>query len=355
MSYNIKEFDIKSSEKKDWEKLAELLNIVFGECFPEWEDKDADYFSKEIKSLSPIFNPKMLTVSLDDSIIGLAKGFFWKTSDDYKNVVSLEIHVHPEHRRKGLGKRLLKTMLKTAIEQKKQFLNMDTYSTVAAGTRFMNSIGAKKGIENHFNRLDLEKSDGKMLRNWIETGKKLSDRFEIGYWINSHPEEYIEEFVDLWNVMNTAPTGDLECAGVSMNSNEQRDIDTFLRETGQTLYTCWIRDKSNGKLTGFTELQIKPDDPKVAYQWCTGVRPAYRGKGFGKWLKADILLKIKKEHPTIRTIQTKNADSNGPMMKINNDLGFYPYVANTTWQIGVSELKSYFKEKWFSQCLLKCF
>jgi hypothetical protein len=37
-------------------------------------------------------------------------------------------------------------------------------------------------------------------------------------------------------------------------------------------------------------------------------------------------------------IKTSNADSNAPMLGINDKLGFRPYVGTTTWQVHVDRV-----------------
>jgi len=76
----------------------------------------------------------------------------------------------------------------------------------------------------------------------------------------------------------------------------------------------------------------------------TGVYPEYRGKGLGRWLKAAMLDRIMKEHPEIKYVRTQNADMNAAMLKINNDLGFQPYNAITTWQIDIDKVLEYLKD-----------
>jgi GNAT superfamily N-acetyltransferase len=73
----------------------------------------------------------------------------------------------------------------------------------------------------------------------------------------------------------------------------------------------------------------------------TGVFPQYRKKGLGRWLKAAMLEKVLKELPQVKFIRTGNADSNAAMLRINNELGFKPYMADTLWQVELQKVFEY--------------
>jgi GNAT superfamily N-acetyltransferase len=88
-------------------------------------------------------------------------------------------------------------------------------------------------------------------------------------------------------------------------------------------------------------MMFLPDRPAVASQGDTGVFPEFRGKGLGRWLKAAMLEKVLAERPSVHFIRTGNADSNAAMLKINRELGFKPYLAQTIWQVETEKVRKY--------------
>ena len=105
-----------------------------------------------------------------------------------------------------------------------------------------------------------------------------------------------------------------------------------------------MRQKQTGKFAGYTEVFWNPNRPQIIVQGITGVFPQYRNKGLGRWLKAEMLDKILKERSQAKFIRTENADSNAPMMKINHELGFRPYIANCIWQMKTDQVVTYLQK-----------
>ena len=50
------------------------------------------------------------------------------------------------------------------------------------------------------------------------------------------------------------------------------------------------------------------------------------------------MLKI---HPEIKFVRTQNADSNAAMLRINNELGFKPYMTSILWQMDIEQAMEY--------------
>jgi hypothetical protein len=65
----------------------------------------------------------------------------------------------------------------------------------------------------------------------------------------------------------------------------------------------------------------------------------------GHWLKAEMMNKILMERPEVEFVRTGNANSNAPMLKINTEMGFKPYIANTIWQVDTAQVEKYLQER----------
>lgn len=244
-----------------------------------------------------------------------------------------DISVLPEFRRQGLGKKLLERILQVAKRENRRTLMFGTSERIPSGAVFAEKIEAKRGIENHTNRLLLEELDREMLKRWIKEAPV--EEFELGFYINEFPESELEALCELFDVMNTAPRGELEINDDKATPEKLLEWEHQRKAGGWHRWLAFVRERSTGRYAGFTETGWQPNRPHILGQWGTGVNPVYRGKGLGKWLKAAMLEKAMQERPTLTQVRTGNADSNGPMLKINHDMGFKPFIANTDWQLEV--------------------
>ena len=85
-------------------------------------------------------------------------------------------------------------------------------------------------------------------------------------------------------------------------------------------------------------MYINPSFPDLLQQGDTGVFPEFRGNGLGKWLKAEMALRIMAERAEVTRIRTENASANAPMLAINHAMGFTLHHTNTIWQIDPDKL-----------------
>jgi mycothiol synthase len=243
--------------------------------------------------------------------------------------------VHPQFRRSGLSTQLLEHVLRIAQRENRRVLLLDSNERVPAGAHFAQKIGAKPGIENHTNRLLLEELDRDMLERWIKEAPV--EEFELGFYTDDYPESELEALCELFDVMNTAPRGELEINDDKTTPEKLLEWEHARKAQEVQRWTAFVRERSTGQYAGFTTTGWQPNRPHILGQWGTGVNPIYRGKGLGKWLKAAMLGRVMGERPEVNQVRTGNADSNGPMLRINHALGFKPFIARTEWQLEVDE------------------
>jgi mycothiol synthase len=241
--------------------------------------------------------------------------------------------VQPKFRRSGLSTQLLEHVLRVAKRENRRVLILDSNERVPAGAHFAKKIGAKPGIENHTNRLLLEELPQGMLRTWIDDAPVAE--FELDFYTGDYPEFDLEALCEMFDVMNTAPRGELEINDEKTTPTKLREWEHARKAQGVHRWTAFVRERSTGRYAGFTTTGWQPNRPHILGQWDTGVNPIYRGKGLGKWLKAAMLEKVMRERPEVNQVRTGNADSNGPMLRINHALGFKPFIARTEWQLEV--------------------
>ncbi|MGN6723945.1 MAG: GNAT family N-acetyltransferase, partial [Marmoricola sp.] len=76
------------------------------------------------------------------------------------------------------------------------------------------------------------------------------------------------------------------------------------------------------EVVGFTTVSVAGSDRSKGYQWGTLVAAKHRGHRLGLALKVANLRQIQQHEPQMRAITTWNAESNGPMISVNEQLGY---------------------------------
>jgi GNAT superfamily N-acetyltransferase len=268
----------------------------------------------------------------------IASGALFLTDmEENRHVVQAELEVIPEWRRQALGWRLARRLLEAARDEERRLLIFSTNDRDEGGAAFARRLGAHAGLTAHTNQLDLRQLDRELLRRWQESGGERAAGFDLGLWDGRYPEEDLEAITELTRVMNSAPTDDLDVEDFNFTSEQIRQIEAQQLSGGRKRWTLYARERASGRFAGYTVVVLDPARPQIVQQGDTGVLPAFRGQGLGRWLKAAMLEKVLAEWPEGRFVRTGNADSNAPMLRINKQLGFRPYMAETVWQLPVTE------------------
>ncbi|MBK8550726.1 MAG: GNAT family N-acetyltransferase [Ignavibacteria bacterium] len=116
------------------------------------------------------------------------------------------------------------------------------------------------------------------------------------------------------------------------------------REDGDPMYLYVLFDKDN--IAAHCKVYLEIEDEKFFIQHCgalTGVAEKYRGKGFGKYLKAKMYLKIAEDHPDFSHAITDTYPWNKYMYKINEELGFKVYNEGCIFRFTKSDLEGLLK------------
>ncbi|MDX1932839.1 MAG: GNAT family N-acetyltransferase [Capsulimonadales bacterium] len=274
----------------------------------------------------------------DGTVVASADFAFLKTPEN-QHMGQFGISVLPPYRRRGIGRRLLNEIVTTAERHERRLMITNATDRIPAGARFLERIGARIGLETHVNQLKFEDLNRGLLRRWLE--EHVSEGFTLGFWSGPYPEENLEEMVALNELFNHVPRGDLDMEDFRFTAEQIRQQEASMTARGVERWTCFVRDNANGKIAGITEMLWNPHRPTHIHQGITAVWPEYRGKGLGRWLKAEMLEKVLRERPAVTLVRTENADVNAPMLKINTELGFRPYRAEYVWQIETARARAY--------------
>jgi len=218
-------------------------------------------------------------------------------------------------------------------------LIVKTTDRVPAGARFMERLEAEAGLAAHARQLAIADLDLELIARWRAAGPHTD--YELVVWEGPYPDADLEAIAALIEVMNTQPLGGLAIEAQPVTPAMLRGVEVALATRSAQRWTLAARERSTGRLAGFTEAVWTPSAPHVLHQANTGVVPEHRGRGLARWLKAEMLGQVPPRRPEIRFVRTSNADSNAAMLKVNLELGFKPYESWTVWQVALERIEAY--------------
>jgi mycothiol synthase len=253
-----------------------------------------------------------------------------------KHILWAGFYVRREHRRKGLGTSWLPVLAE--LLDRRGCTTASLGAEEESGHSFLKWAGAEARFTGAENRLKIADVDWDMVRRWVKDGEARSPSTKLEIYDGRLPESMWEEFAPQLSVMlNTIPMENLDIGDIVVTPDQMRDDYQRHELTGDLLHTVLAREPDR-TISAITDVSWAPYRPTIAHQQFTGVLPAARGRGLGKWIKAAMLLHLRGLYPDMQWISTDNAGSNAPMLAINKKLGFKQYRSATEYQITREQL-----------------
>jgi GNAT superfamily N-acetyltransferase len=256
-----------------------------------------------------------------------------KDTEDNRHLAFVEGGVRPAVRRQGLGTQLLRAAAEVARRAGRTKLHLYAVEG-SAGDRFLEGSGAKYVFLARRSRCLVAQIDRAEMERWAAA----RPGYTILTWDAPTPEQHLEDYAGVLHVMNTAPLQDLDYEDEVITADLVRGHEQTIVSRKATKWVSVARHDASGQLVGLSELFFDGFRHDRVGQWNTGVDPAHRGHGLGRALKATNALRLLDERPAARFIETENQDENGPMLAINDAMGFRPHLRCREYQIPVAEV-----------------
>lgn len=340
----ITDFNPQTATEAEWEQAHAYRDAIFQEANPDdpLPPREMRRKSMEMMSQHPHFSITVRNAQLHDgSVVGtLLAGFPKAESPNYeqqKIMAIVTIDVAKSHRRQGLGKRLLQTVVEECQKRGDHLVLLQGDAETPAGHAFAEHYGGTVAIVGKENRLYAADVDWDMIQQWHSEGPGRAPGVTIETY-QGPLENDMEAYSALYTeVFNQQPLGELEGTQTSYTPEVLRQNHDIAANRGD-VWTTMVTREPDGAISGLTEIQYNPQRPHRIAQLLTGVQDQYRGRGLGKWLKAAMMLYIQEHYPDFRFITTNNADSNAPMLSINDRMGFKPYKEQRMYKLKVADV-----------------
>lgn len=336
------EFKPREASRDQWSAYHDYSKIRHLEVRPDdplWPD---DLTEKGMKRDDPFGQSRYFAVWHEGSVISRFSAWTMKPEnpdyDQNKHLLSVSASALKEFRRNGLGRRVwLPLAAQLAGEYSATVLTAGTEED--EGHAFLTWAGFKPKQTGAENRLAFSEIDWELVAGWIREGPTRSPESKLEVYEEGMPEDRWGEYLPVYTeIINLQPFDDLDRGDRSVTPEKMREA--YDQQAEQKVrHHLMLTREPDGAISGFTEIYYGEPEPGYIWQGLTGVRPPYRSRGLGKWLKAEMLEYTKKRYPDTKWVVTGNANSNDPMLSINKRLGFREYKGGTTYQLSVEELR----------------
>ena len=337
--YTITRVDLDNRTEDELKEAARLFQAMNKERVPEDPPTPIEVIVQRIRATTP--NQWRAIFAARDSSGALAGSSFvgWnKNEPENAHARWTEVQVAAAHRRRGVGKALLRAAVEACLDQRDDLVFFgQTSDRVPAGESFASAVAASPGLPMHLNQLTIADVDRAKVAEWAKIN---SSGYRLEWADNEIPQQFVKAYLDAANAMNDMPKGDLKFADQEFTEEQLRERELWLKKAGLQWWVVLAIHNETGEGAGFSEVNYDPRVGHVVQQGGTGVIAKHRGHQLGLWMKAAMLQRLMKERPAARFIRTGNANVNKQMLAINDQLGFRHAWQSTLWQLPLAEART---------------
>jgi GNAT superfamily N-acetyltransferase len=314
----VREWDPRTASAGEVRSLVETLNAVLAADLPDdppWQDVQVvDYLAETMPG-----ERRISWVAEDDRLAEGESAIFGHVSILLLGDIGvLEVMVHPDLRRRGLGQQLLGVAARRAYLEGFSSIGVEAIGDTPA-IDFYASMGFEREYVETRSVLSLSTVDWTAL-NAMASG--IGSGYRIEYHPGGPPAELVEAYAQAKLEGQDGDDNDLDLRPSSSDPQRLRDSLDTLHRRGLKPYIVLALHESTGTVAGLTEVVVPAQHPERADQYDTIVVREHRGYGIDRAIKARMLFELRTAEPGLREVQTWNAQHNESMLKVNAELGF---------------------------------
>lgn len=247
-------------------------------------------------------------------VVAVAEVFF--LDEENSDIAVVNVKVHPEHRRGGIGSALLRATLPELEAQERRVLENWDVVAGTAGQPWAEAVGLRQVRRVVRQALSTATADRRRWDVPVPAGYRLE------HWEGTAPENRIASYALARGAIHDAPVGDSDYRWPEYTVERVRAAEAELRAQGIRQRVVVAVHEATGAVAAFTELCVHPRRPDWGYQRDTAVVAEHRGNGLGRCVKADMLRRLVAEAPEVRRISTTTGAENAHMIRVNDEVGY---------------------------------
>ncbi len=241
---------------------------------------------------------------------------------DNRHLVFGSLLVHPEHRRRGHGSRLMAELVRLAEAADRTTLWIGVAADDSGSQAFLERSGFHYANPDARRRQLLADVDTAEVDRLFRAAELRATDYELQRLTPPYGDEMLSELVDVTAAINDAPMGELTFEDEVFDVQRLRDIETARVGRGPREYRVIARHRGTGAIGGHTVVHVHPDRPEFGHQIDTAVARAHRGHRLGLLLKIDMMRWLADAEPQLELIETWNQAGNDFMISVNEQLGY---------------------------------
>jgi GNAT superfamily N-acetyltransferase len=239
---------------------------------------------------------------------------------DNTDSARLSVTVHPDHRRRGVGRALLDEAVAASEAAGRTKLYAGAFAG-SDGVPALSALGWQPIARDAVRRISLHDGDHARWRALREQTAAAATDYEVVRWVGSTPAEALSGVAGLHEAMNDAPADDPSAQPEVWTPERVAAYEQAMATRRQTIHRVLVRHRPTGTWAGNTLVCLDELRPRIAFQEDTSVVRAHRGHRLGLLLKTTMLEWIAEERPEVEAVDTWNSTRNHHMIAVNETLG----------------------------------
>lgn len=228
----------------------------------------------------------------------------------------VDVRVHPQLRRQGIGEQMLRVLVAQAREAGRARLMGSQVREGGPGIPWAKRFGFEPAHAYIVQDLAVAQTDPALWDVPVASGYRLRD------WIGATPEEVLESYAMARQAISDAPSGEMTFQDPHWTPRRIREDEATMAAKDAEQRVVVAIHEATDTIVGITELFVYKSRARQGQQSDTAVLAEHRGHGLGRAMKAAMMRHLVSERPEVERVSTQTAADNVWMAQVNHQIGY---------------------------------